>query len=123
MRIQGAHFNIRKISYPNSNTHHGKLKVDILQQIFERPGTYALHLVKEGAQAMAHEKLIISSIECYRHIRDLSTKHPNVILEIFLNHKEKEGTGTICELKAHCFKIGQPDFSFFELKAELSPIK
>ena len=123
MRIQGTYFNIRKISYPNSNTHHGKLKIDLLQQNCERPATYALHMVKESAQAMAHEKLLFSHIERYRHIRDLSLEHPSIMLEIFLNHKEKEGTGAICELSAHCFKMGQPDFKFFELLAELSPIK
>ncbi len=123
MRIQGKHFNIRKISYPNSNTRHGRLKIDLLQQTFERPGTYALYMVKEGIQAIAHEKLLISSIERYRHIRNLSMEHPNIMLEIFWDHKEKEGTGTVCELSAHCFKMGQPDFKFFELRAELSPIK
>jgi hypothetical protein len=123
MRIQGTYFNIRKISYPNSNTRHGKLKIDLLQQDFERPQTFALHLVKEGVQAMSHEKLLISTIGRYRHINNLSMEHPNVMLEIFTNHKEKEGTGPVCEITAHCFKMGQPNMKFFELKGELSPIK
>ncbi len=123
MRIQGTLFNIRKISYPNSNTRHGKLKVELLQPDFERPSTFAMLLVKEGTQAMSHEKLLISSIDRYRHIRNLTLEHPNIMLEIFINHKDKEGTGTVCELTAHCFKMGQPEMKFFELKAELSPIK
>lgn len=123
MKLQGTHFNIRKISYPNSDTHHGKIKVDLLTPDMSRPSTFSIQMVKECAQAMAHENFLISHIEQYRHWRDITKNDLNLLVEIFINQKEKEGTGIIYNIDASAFRLGTPNLRFFEMRAELSPIK
>lgn len=123
MKLQGTYFNIRKISYPNSDTRHGKLKVDLLLQDFANPCTFSIQMVKECCQAMAHEKFLMSHIENYRHWRDMTSAQPNMMVEIFINQKEQEGTGLIYKINAAAFKLGSPNHKYFELSAELSPIK
>lgn len=122
MKLQGTHFNIKKISYPNSDTRHGKIKADLLQE-FPVPSIFSIQIVKECAQAMAHEHFLVSHIRQYRHWRNLSPEDPNILIEIFLNQREKEGTGIVYKLEAAAFKLGKPDFKYFEMCAELSPIK
>lgn len=123
MKLQGTHFNIKKISYPNSDTRHGKIKADLLMQDFSAPSIFSIQMVKECAQAMAHEKFLVSHIRHYRHWRDLNQKEPNLLVEIFLNQKEKEGTGIVYKIDATAFKLGVPSVKYFEVSAELSPIK
>ena len=46
-----------------------------------------------------------------------------IMVEIHLNQEEKEGTGLIYKMKATGSKLGDPEMKFFEISAELSPIK
>jgi len=123
MKLLGTHFNIKKISYPNSNIHHGKIKADLLLQDFPAPSIFPIQMIKECAQAMAHENFLLSHIRHFRYWRNLKQEEPNLLIEIFLNQMEKEGTGIVYKIEAAAFKIGKPDFKYFEVIAELSPIK
>lgn len=134
MKLQDSYFTIKKISYPNSDTRHGKFKIDLLADhpVYEGhfpgepvcPGVCSLQMVKECAQIMAHEKFLISYIKQYRLMAVITPgQHPNLMLEINLNQEEKEGTGLIYKMKAVCTKLGEPDTKFFEISAELSPVR
>ena len=127
MKLQESYFNIRKISYPNSDTRHGKFKIDLIptHPVYEGhfpgepvcPGVCSLQMVKECAQIMAHEQLLVSYIKQYRLLAVITPQeHPNLM-------EEKEGTGMIYKMKATGSKLGVPDMKFFEISAELSPIK
>ena len=73
---------------------------------------------------MAHEQLLISYIKQYRLLSVITPQeHPNLMVEIHLNQEEKEGTGLIYKMKATGSKLGDPEMKFFEISAELSPIK
>jgi hypothetical protein len=81
-------------------------------------------MVMECAQIMAHEQLLVSYIKQYRLLAVITPQeHPNLMVEIHLNQEEKEGTGLIYKMKATGSKLGAPDMKFFEISAELSPIK
>ena len=81
-------------------------------------------MVKECAQVMAHEQLIVSYIKQYRLLSVMTpVEHSAIMVEIHLNQDEKEGTGIIYKMKASGCKLGDPDTKFFEISAELSPVK
>ena len=134
MKLQESYFNIRKISYPNSDTRHGKFKIDLIptHPVYEGhfpgepvcPGVCSLQMVKECAQIMAHEQLLVCYIKQYRLLSVITPQeHPALMVEIHLNQEEKEGTGMIYKMKATGTKLGVPDMKFFEISAELSPVK
>ncbi len=125
MKLQESFFNIRKISYPNSDTKHGKIKIDLVAPSEKAcSSTYIIQMVKECAQLMAHEKFLISYIKQHRNISPIiSANTPNLMVEIFLELTEREGTGTIYKLKAMGSKLGSPETKFFETLAELVTIR
>ncbi len=133
MKLQDTLFGIKKISYPNSNTRHGKCKLYfITSQCGEErllssdpiQETLTLQMVKECAQLMAHERFLFSSIHQLRINSPIIPKdHPNLMIEIHLNQFDKEGTGLIYRMKAVCTKMGGEPKKFFDLTAELSPVK
>ena len=82
-------------------------------------------MVKECAQIMAHERFLFSSIRQFRINSPIVPKdNPNLMIEIHLNQFDKEGTGLVYRIKAVCTRMGSGDSKkFFEISAELSPIK
>lgn len=125
MKLQEKFFNIRKISYPNSDTKHGKIKIDLVNPSDQAcPATYTLQMVKECAQLMAHEKFLISYIKQHRSISPIiAAQTPHLMVEIFLEQTEREGTGIIYKIKATGSKLGSPNIKFFETLAELATIR
>ena len=132
MKLQDSLFSIRKISYPNSNTCHGKCKISLIAQNTEEgsaalspiPEAFLLQMTKECAQNMAHDRFLVSSIRQFRICHPLATKEvPNIMIEIHLTPTEKEGTGLVHRMKAVCTRLGGDSRKFFEISAELSPIK
>lgn len=134
MKLQDSYFKIRKVSYPNSDTRHGKIKIDLIPEhpVYQGhfpgepvcPGVCTLQMVKECAQVMAHEQFIVSYIKQYRLLSVMTpAEHPAIMVEIHLTQDEKEGTGMIYKMKASGSKLGDPDTKFFEMSAELSPVK
>lgn len=133
MKLQDTLFTIRKISYPNSNTRHGKCKINLIaQELGEETaapyetisGTSMLQMTKECAQHMSHERYIISSIRQMRIIHPLAPKDvPAIMIEIHITPTEKEGTGLVHRMKAVCTRLGGDNRKFFEIAAELSPVK
>ena len=133
MKLQDTLFTIRKISYPNSNTRHGKCKINLIaQQRGEGdaashcaiPEAYLLQMTKECAQNMSHDKYLISSVRQFRIIHPLVPEEvQNIMIEIQLTPTEKEGTGIVNRMKAVCTRLGGDSRKFFEIAAELSPIK
>lgn len=133
MKLQDTLFTIRKISYPNSNTRHGKCKLNLIaQQDGEGdavmhtaiPETSLLQMTKECAQNMSHDKYLISSIRQFRIIHPLVPKNvPGIMIEIHLTPTDKEGTGLVHRMKAVCTRLGGDGRKFFEIAAELSPVK
>ena len=135
MKLQDTLFGIKKISYPNSNTRHGKCRIYFIPQqdgggaaaLSGSPviDTYVLQMVKECAQIMAHERLLFSSIRQLRINAPIIPKeHPHIMIEIHLNQFDKEGTGLVYRMKAVCTKMGGGDSKkFFDLAAELSPVR
>ncbi len=133
MKLQDTLFTIRKISYPNSNTRHGKCRINLIAQhhgeesaapIEAISETSLLQMTKECAQHMSHERYIISSI------RQLRIHHPlapaevaAIMIEIHITPTDKEGTGLVHRMKAVCTRLGGDSRKFFEIAAELSPIK
>ena len=125
MKLQENFFNIRKISYPNSDTKHGKIKID-LNASSEKAcsSAYIIQMVKECAQLMAHEKFLISYIKQYRVISPVVPSiTPNLMVEIFLEQTDKEGTGIIYKLRALGNKLGNSEIKFFDISAELATIR
>lgn len=134
MKLQNTYFDIRKISYPNSDTHHGKFKIDLLANhpVYEGhfpgepvcPGVCSLQMIKECAQIMAHEKFLISYIKQYRLLSVMTPERDtNLYVEILLTPAEKEGTGAIYKMKATASSLSNPDKKFLEVTAELSPVR
>lgn len=125
MKLQENFFNIRKISYPNSDTKHGKIKIDLIAPSEKAcSNTYILQMIKECAQLMAHEKFLISYIKQHRSISPvISANTPQLMVEIFLEQTEREGTGIIYKIKASGTKLGSPNTKFFETLAELATIR
>lgn len=125
MKLQERFFNIRKISYPNSDTKHGKIKIDLVDQSEKAcSSTYILQMIKECAQIMAHEKFLISYIKQHKNISPIiSAKTPQLMVEIFLEQTEREGTGIIYKIKATGSKLGSPNIRFFDTLAELATIR
>lgn len=134
MKLQESYFNIKKISYPNSDTRHGKFRINLLaehpvyaectQQEQVCPQIYTLQMIKECAQIMAHEQLLFSYIKNYRLFAAMSpVLHPEIMIEIHMQQAEKEGTGNIYKMKAVGSKRNSPNVKFFDISAELSPIK
>ena len=125
MKLQERFFNIRKISYPNSNTKHGKIKIDLVDQSEKAcSSTYILQMIKECAQIMAHEKFLISYIKQHKNISPIiSANTPQLMVEIFLEQTEREGTGIIYKIKATGSKLGSPNIRFFDTLAELATIR
>lgn len=133
MKLQDSLFSIRKISYPNSNTRHGKCKIFFIAQPESEgsallhsaiPEAYLLQMTKECAQNMSHERFLVSSIRQFRINHQLVPKEvQNIMIEIHLTPTEKEGTGLVHRMKAVCTKLGGDGKKFFEIAAELSPIK
>lgn len=125
MKLQERFFNIRKISYPNSDTKHGKIKIDLVDQSEKAcSSTYILQMIKECAQIMAHEKFLISYIKQHKNISPIiSANTPQLMVEIFLEQTEREGTGIIYKIKATGSKLGSPDIRFFDTLAELATIR
>ena len=133
MKLQDSLFTIRKISYPNSNTRHGKCKINLIAQQCDEgeaaaqcavPEAYLLQMTKECAQNMQHDRYLISSIRQFRINHPLvPTDVPNIMIEIRLTPTEKEGTGLVQRMKAVCTRLGGDGRKFFEISAELSPIK
>jgi hypothetical protein len=133
MKLQDTLFTIRKISYPNSNTRHGKCKINLIAQGLGEEtaapyetisGTSLLQMTKECAQHMSHERYIISSIRQMRIIHPLAPKDvPAIMIEIHITPTEKEGTGLVHRMKAVCTRLGGDGRKFFEIAAELSPVK
>ena len=133
MKLQDSLFTIRKISYPNSNTRHGKCKINLIaQQGEEGTGSmnsaineaFLLQMTKECAQNMQHDRFIVSSIRHFRISHPLVPKEaPSIMIEIHLTPIEKEGTGLVNRMKAVCTRLGGDGRKFFEIAAELSPIK
>ena len=125
MKLQENLFNIRKISYPNSDTRHGKIKIDLIVTSETACScAHILQMVKECAQLMAHEKFLISYIKQYRAISPITPSlAPNLMVEIFLEQTEKEGTGIIYKMKALGSRLGKPEMKFFDISAELATIK
>ncbi len=125
MKLQERFFNIRKISYPNSDTKHGKIKIDLVDQSEKAcSSTYILQMIKECAQIMAHEKFLISYIKQHKNISPIiSANTPQLMVEIFLEQTEREGTGIIYKIKATGSKLGSPNIRFFDTLAELATIR
>lgn len=134
MKLQDNYFTIRKISYPNSDTRHGRFKINLLADhpVYEGhfpgepvcPGVCSLQMVKECAQLMAHEKFLISYIKQYRLLEVMAPqKNPELMVEIHLEQGEKEGTGIIYKMKASGCALGKPEMKYFEISAELSPVR
>ena len=125
MKLQENFFNIRKISYPNSDTKHGKIKIDLVNPSdLACSSTYILQMIKECAQLMAHEKFLISYIKQHKSISPIiAAQTPHLMLEIILEQTEREGTGIIYKIKASGSKLGSPDIKFFETLAELATIR
>ena len=125
MKLQERFFNIRKISYPNSDTKHGKIKIDLVEQSEKAcSSTYILQMIKECAQIMAHEKFLISYIKQHKNISPIiSANTPQLMVEIFLEQTEREGTGIIYKIKATGSKLGSPNIRFFDTLAELATIR
>lgn len=133
MKLQDTLFTIRKISYPNSNTRHGKCKINLIAQhhgeesaapIEAISETSLLQMTKECAQHMSHERYIISSIRQLRIHHPLDPKEvPAIMIEIHITPTDKEGTGLVHRMKAVCTRLGGDSRKFFEIAAELSPIK
>lgn len=133
MKLQDSLFSIRKISYPNSNTRHGKCKINLIaQQAGENavamhsaiPEAYLLQMTKECAQNMSHDRFLVSSIRQFKINHPLVPKEvQNIMIEIHLTPTEKEGTGLVQRMKATCTRLGGDSKKFFEIAAELSPIK
>ena len=125
MKLQERFFNIRKISYPNSDTKHGKIKIDLVDQSEKAcSSTYILQMIKECAQIMAHEKFLISYIKQHKNIYPIiSANTPQLMVEIFLEQTEREGTGIIYKIKATGSKLGSPNIRFFDTLAELATIR
>ena len=133
MKLQDSLFSIRKISYPNSNTRHGKCKINLIAQqsvegdaaIYSAiPEAHLMQMTKECAQNMQHDRFLVSSIRQFRINHPLvPTETPNIMIEIHLTPTEKEGTGLVQRMKAVCTKLGGDGKKFFEIAAELSPIK
>ena len=133
MKLQDSLFSIRKISYPNSNTRHGKCKINLIAQQGGEgeaaahsaiPEAYLLQMTKECAQNMQHDRYLISSIRQFRINHPLVPKEvQNIMIEIHLTPTEKEGTGVVNRMKAICTRLGGDGRKFFEITAELSPIK
>ena len=133
MKLQDSLFSIRKISYPNSNTRHGKCKINLIAQQGEEGAAamntaiaeaFLLQMTKECAQNMQHDRFIVSSIRQFRITHPLVPKEvPNIMIEIHLTPTEKEGTGLVQRMKAVCTRLGGDGRKFFEIAAELSPIK
>lgn len=134
MKLQNRYFEIRKISYPNSDTHHGRFKINLLADhpVYQGhfpgepvcPGVCSLQMLKECAQIMAHEKFLISYIKQYKLLSVMTPQeHPNLFVEILLTPTEKEGTGAIYKMKATACSQSNPDVKFLEVTAELSPVR
>ncbi len=133
MKLQDSLFTIRKISYPNSNTRHGKYKINLIAQQGEEGAAsmnsaineaFLLQMTKECAQNMQHDRFIVSSIRHFRISHPLVPKEaPSIMIEIHLTPTEKEGTGLVNRMKAVCTRLGGDGRKFFEIAAELSPIK
>ena len=133
MKLQDTLFTIRKISYPNSNTRHGKCKINLIAQHHGEESaashqiiseTSLLQMTKECAQHMSHERYLISSIRQFRLFHPLSPDNiPAIMIEIHITPTEKEGTGLVHRMKAVCTRLGGDGRKFFEIAAELSPIK
>ncbi len=131
MKLQDSLFSIRKISYPNSNTRHGKCKIILAQNNGEGnavhnpiPEAFLLQMTKECAQNMAHDKFLVISIRQFRICHPLAAKEaPNIMIEIHLTPTDKEGTGLVHRMKAVCTRLGGDGKKYFEISAELSPIK
>ena len=133
MKLQDSLFTIRKISYPNSNTRHGKCKINLIAQQGEEGAAamnsaineaFLLQMTKECAQNMQHDRFIVSSIRHFRINHPLVPKEaPSIMIEIHLTPTEKEGTGLVNRMKAVCTRLGGDGRKFFEIAAELSPIK
>ena len=133
MKLQDTLFTIRKISYPNSNTRHGKCRINLIAQhhgeesaapIEAISETSLLQMTKECAQHMSHERYIISSIRQLRIHHPLDPKEvPAIMIEIHITPTDKEGTGLVHRMKAVCTRLGGDSRKFFEIAAELSPIK
>lgn len=125
MKLQENFFNIRKISYPNSDTKHGKIKIDLNAASGESCScAYILQMVKECAQIMAHEKFLISYMKQYRTVSPIVPANtPNLMVEIFLEQADKEGTGIIYKMRALGSKLGNSEIKFFDMSAELATVK
>ena len=125
MKLQERFFNIRKISYPNSDTKHGKIKIDLVDQSEKAcSSTSILQMINECAQIMAHEKFLISYIKQHTNISPIiSANTPQLMVEIFLEQTEREGTGIIYKIKATGSKLGSPNIRFFDTLAELATIR
>ena len=133
MKLQDSLFTIRKISFPNSNTRHGKCKINLIAQLGGEgdtaahsaiPEAYLLQMTKECAQNMQHDRYLMCSIRQFRINHPLVPKDvPNIMIEIRLTPTEKEGTGLVQRMKAVCTRLGGDGRKFFEIAAELSPIK
>ena len=73
---------------------------------------------------MQHDRFIVSSIRQFRINHPLVPKEaPSIMIEIHLTPTEKEGTGLVNRMKAVCTRLGGDGRKFFEIAAELSPIK
>ena len=133
MKLQDSLFTIRKISYPNSNTRHGKCKINLIAQQGGEgnaavhsaiPEAYLLQMTKECAQNMQHDRYLVSSIRQFRIFHPLVPKEvPSIMIEIHLTPTDKEGTGPVNRMKAVCSRLGGDGRKFFEIAAELTPIK
>lgn len=129
MELQGSYFYIKKREIINGEPLHERFEVGLeaAHPVYQGhfpgepvcPGVCSMQMIKECAQLMAKEELVINYIKQYKLLSVITPQaNGSITIEITLGCEEKEEK-KFYKMKATATDSANPEIKFLELSAEM----